>query len=386
MPIRFDNVEVRKPERTAQGFLRADAVLTRAGVFTYRQPDGTTRRELRPADEVFRADSLATFEDAPVTVDHPDAMVTKDNARKHAVGTVKETPRRDGDFAVARVLVTDAAAIADIESGKRSSVSCGYECDYDPTPGVTAAGERFDGRQLNIRGNHLALVASGRAGPDARVRLDAADAVQLETQPSKTPQQELFPMKTKTIRIDGVDHDLPEHSAQIIEREVARRDGEIKTLGDQLKAKAVEHEKAQAKADQLEDEAKKLRADAAPEAMAKLVNERVELMGAAYAVLGEARCDELKVDALASLEIKRAIVLALSPEAKLEGKSPDYIGARYDQAIESLASEPQMGAVKGVAMTAVTETRAGDVDKARRDAIAKSDEAWKKPLSTSRAG
>jgi hypothetical protein len=37
------------------------------------------------------------------------------------------------------------------------------------TPG-TIDGEHFDGRMLDIRGQHVALVAVGRAGPGVTVR------------------------------------------------------------------------------------------------------------------------------------------------------------------------------------------------------------------------
>jgi hypothetical protein len=92
---------------------------------------------------------------------------------------VKKAPRRDGDVAVARIVVMGASAIGDVESGRRRAVSCGYQCDYDPTPRVTPSGERYDGVRTTIRGNHLALVTAGSAGPEARVRLDAVDAVQV---------------------------------------------------------------------------------------------------------------------------------------------------------------------------------------------------------------
>ena len=63
-------------EKTPQGFLKAPAHLTRAGVFVYHNPDGTERREWRPTSEIMRADSLATLISAPVTDGHPPEMVT----------------------------------------------------------------------------------------------------------------------------------------------------------------------------------------------------------------------------------------------------------------------------------------------------------------------
>ena len=41
-------------------------------------------------------------------------------------------------------------------------------------------GERYDHRQTNIRGNHVAIVRKGRAGPDVKLLLDSEDAILVE--------------------------------------------------------------------------------------------------------------------------------------------------------------------------------------------------------------
>src|SRR5574342_952483 len=63
---RFDRGRVPKVTRTQQGFLRVDAAIARVGVLLYHNPDGSERRELRPADEVFDPLSLGSFAHAPV--------------------------------------------------------------------------------------------------------------------------------------------------------------------------------------------------------------------------------------------------------------------------------------------------------------------------------
>jgi Uncharacterized protein conserved in bacteria (DUF2213) len=55
-----------------------------------------------------------------------------------------------------------------IESGDQQELSCGYNYDPDMTPGIFN-GEPYDGVMRNIRGNHVALVEEGRAGPDVMV-------------------------------------------------------------------------------------------------------------------------------------------------------------------------------------------------------------------------
>src|SRR5690606_27126345 len=80
----------------------------------------------------------------------------------------------------ADMLITHADTIADIDKGKRE-LSCGYSCDLEHVPGEwidprTGVAHRYDAIQRNIRGNHVAVVSKGRAGPEARVRLDSAEA------------------------------------------------------------------------------------------------------------------------------------------------------------------------------------------------------------------
>lgn len=162
------------PIRRADGTMIAEARMTRTGVFTYRKADGTTRREYRSPDEVFRPDSLASFRGVPVTNKHPPEMITAQNARKYTVGAVLDTPRRDGDYAVATIAVHDAATIAAMDAGK-NQVSNGYDVDLIEEPGTSPDGERYDARQTNIVGNHFAIgLDNARAGSDAIVRMDDA--------------------------------------------------------------------------------------------------------------------------------------------------------------------------------------------------------------------
>lgn len=66
------------------------------------------------------------------------------------------------------MVIYRAEDIAAIESGEKRQISAGYAYDPDMTPG-TYLGLRYDGVMRNIRGNHVALVEAGRAGPDVLV-------------------------------------------------------------------------------------------------------------------------------------------------------------------------------------------------------------------------
>jgi hypothetical protein len=169
--LRTDIGELRPVERRADGTIRVDAYLTRCGVFTYMQPDGSVRKELRLPDDVYEPESLRSFEGVPVTNEHPPGMLDAKNARHYQVGSVLGAPSRDDDHVRGRMSVTDHDTVQAMESGK-TQVSCGYTCDCVEAPGVHPDYGAYDAVQKNIRGNHVAVVDRARAGVTAAARMD----------------------------------------------------------------------------------------------------------------------------------------------------------------------------------------------------------------------
>lgn len=115
---------------------------------------------LREPDEVFRQETISSFEGKPVTVDHPGDLITPENWVRVAKGSVQDVRRGDigeDGLLVADLFVTDAEAIETVKSRRKREVSCGYDADYEQiAPGLL--------RQKNIVGNHVAIVDKGRAG------------------------------------------------------------------------------------------------------------------------------------------------------------------------------------------------------------------------------
>lgn len=176
--FRGDRGLLSRPRMLSNGFMQSDAFFTRVGVFAYRNTDGSTRRELRLPEEVFKGDSLETFKMATVTLGHPPEPVTAKNARQYQVGTTGQDVRRDSDKMRGTIMVSDEAAIRAMKAGVRE-ISNGYFCDLEMTPGVTKGiegvedGLSYDCIQRNIEGNHVAIVERGRAGPEVAARVDS---------------------------------------------------------------------------------------------------------------------------------------------------------------------------------------------------------------------
>lgn len=310
MAFRLDIGQLRPPRRLPDGRLIADGLLTRAGVFVYRDHAGKEFREWRPESEVFRSESLSTFAQVPITDDHPAENLSADNARVHAVGATGESIVRDGIHVRASVMVFDAATIAKMDAGK-TALSCGYEADVEITPGTSPEGERYDAIQRNIRGNHVAIVDVARAGSQARVRMDAM--VQIPTPPEErhdTMDPKLLEAIEKataaTIRADAA------------EKTLATTKTDLDAMTAKLAAVTAEVTALkQAHQDAISGEPARIRA-------------RVALEGVAVRVLDEA--DRGKIPTLTDREIKVAVVKKIDSLDLAADKSDVYVDAYFDSA------------------------------------------------------
>lgn len=152
--------------KTPEGYLICrDAILGRTGSQEYHKNeifpdsgDDSVVNVVRDSKEVFSPEAIASFENKPVTCEHPDEDVTPDNYKEYSVGFVRDVHQGtvDGEpVLLGNLIITDADIINDIENGIRTELSCGYTCDIT---------DEKQPRQVNIRGNHVALCEQGRAG------------------------------------------------------------------------------------------------------------------------------------------------------------------------------------------------------------------------------
>lgn len=320
---RFDAVgRLDAKRRTPQGGLRVDANLTRTGVFIYKNDSGQEVREYRSAEEVFKADSLATLKQAPLTIGHA-AMVTPDNWQKIAVGTIADDVRADGKFVKATASVQDRKTIEAIERGDLVEVSCGYTVDLVQTPGVTPDGERYDAVQTNISYNHVAIGREGwgRGGGEVRLRLDGNGDVVLD-EPAPTSDGMLTAEQEKA-RADKAEADL-------------------KTATTRADKAEGERDAEKTRADKAEADAAKARTDAKQLDVPALVAARTALETSARKVLGGDATLTIKEDGkderpMTDAELVTAVIAKDDKTFKVDGKSSDYLRARFDTIVERTA-------------------------------------------------
>jgi hypothetical protein len=327
MAFRYDTGTINGVQRMPDGRLIAPVHMTRTGVFTYRNADGSTRKEYRPPDEVFKPESMNTARMMAVADDHPPKRVDSTNAITIMRGTTGNDVHQDGIYLASTIAVHDGALIAKMERGKRQ-VSCGYDCRIDATPGVSPEGETYDVVQRDIVYNHLAVVDRGRAGSEVRVRMDAA-----------------------TMDDDVTQHE-DSHMDKLIEALAAKADAERK-----LAEMTVDRDAQRKRADTAEATAESLRKDTDAANKARkdaedTFNARVQARADLLAVAAKYLRTDDKADDVTKLsdkDIKIAIVKRVDGD-DLTGKSDDWVSAACEGAIKR--AERGAGALADVAQVA----------------------------------
>lgn len=188
-----DKTQVRF-KLTPQGYLISEGVqIARVGPMEYlgselgKDPNKVYNVYVE-ADQLFNDATMASFNNTPVTIHHPEEMeVNSRNWEELAKGHITNIrPSEDRQFLLGDAIVNSGKAITTIQDGM-IEVSCGYDADI----------EEFDSKltKVNIRGNHLAIVDEGRCGGDCKLNLN--DGKPKKMSDKRTILQKLFGVKAK---------------------------------------------------------------------------------------------------------------------------------------------------------------------------------------------
>ena len=387
--FRYDVAPIDKFEVTPEGYLRAWATIARTGVQQYSDADGSIRREYRPESEVASPESLASFAGKAITLEHPTVLLDSSNTKDYQIGFSGTEVVYDNGFVRAVMTITDEEAIKRIMRGDAKEVSAGYRVNYEATPGVTDAGENYDGIQTGISGNHIAVVRRGRAGPQVKLHLDRLDAAD----PSLiSPIEE--PSMTAKVNFDGAEFEVTESVALAITKEredakmsfedMKKKCDELQAAADSMKSEmdAMEQkmkgkcDSAEGRADALSEEVNSLKADL--EAAQKvnvdsLVEERIALIDKARTSLDSA----FDFAGKTVREIMEASVKSVRGDIDLSERSDDYVTAMFDTLADVARSDSTDELRKAVASIASPVS-------APSSYMDKLQNAWKSPLSVSK--
>ena len=373
--VRFDRGNIATVRKTPEGYLLGDAVVTRTGVFSYTNADGTQRNELRHPDDVFATDSLDSLKMLPVTNGHPGCRrVDAASAKQLAVGWTGEMVKPDGAFVKTSIMVADGDAISDIDKGKRA-LSCGYSCDLLPEHD-TYKGKPYEFRQKGIRYNHVAICSTGRAGAEARLILDSldrCDAISADEEETSQPvntettnTQKEKTMNVVKLNVDSIDYDV----APEVARHVKKLEDAAATDRKAIDSATAERDALKVKCDGLE------KRNIAAEVTAA-VKARLAVLDSARSVLDA----KTNLDGMTDDEIRRAVIAKETPAINLDGKSADYISALFDAAMlnaksraDALASQRKQSAPF---MQQPTNTDAVDPTTARQRMVERQVNAYK---------
>lgn len=171
----FDRASVRSYD--ADGMLHVSSTpISKANVCVYygkEIPDAEklglipdkAYRLLRDPEELRKA--APTFNNKPVLNKHLPFTVVNP-PKESIVGSTGTDARFDPPYLYNSMGIHDLDSIMGVETERQKEISSSYRYRLDLTPGVYE-GEAYDGVMRDIVCNHVAIVPSGRAGPDVFV-------------------------------------------------------------------------------------------------------------------------------------------------------------------------------------------------------------------------
>jgi hypothetical protein len=225
------------------------------------------------------------------------------------------------------------------------------------TPGVwvdprTGVAHHYDRVQRNIRHNHLAVVEDGREGPLVKIRLDSKGA-RLYSEIKTNPQEEVMaqgvnegnPQQGQPVKMKFNEEELEVHPSVAAHiNAMEKKTGDLQAKVNEMEATLNSLKEAKEKAEKEgkenaatcnslkgELEGMKSRANAAddPEKFSKAVSARVELLSEARSMVGEAKFDELKLNAATDLEVMKAAIRLHDDKAELDEQPAEFIRGMF---------------------------------------------------------
>lgn len=318
------------------GMAHGRARVARVGVQDY-MINGRKVRELRSVKDVM--DSVASFNNLPVTLNHPSqGLVTASNAKTEMKGFMTKVEFQDG-WMVTDIHITHSDAVEAAQT-THNKFSNGYLADIvmldSPQTWMDELGVMgevgktydYDAYQTNIVGNHTALVENPRAGKDATFISDESEVIiidcdnkpislsmpKLNTDESTLTQKEIVKEVVYSISIADTNYEIAGQDASKVVSAVSALSGKIDGLEIALKEA---NEKIEALGNVKTDES--------------LISKEVETRTAIWALVKPYLDSEVDYS-LTELEVKKLYLAKATPElaAKFATADTAYIEGVWD--------------------------------------------------------
>lgn len=314
---------VEKTNETEEGFLNVTGYISEADkVMEYWDWYGVTR-EIIPLQELEKCKEQANG--LIFTNSHPWDFVDANNATEYTKGFVTEVIGIESGKLKVNMKIIDSATINDIRSNRKKDFSIGYLCDLEEERGVTAGGENYDYKQINLHLNHVALVESGRAGEEVGV------ISYNEKNKDVSFQKGLYKKNSFEGGIMKVKYNGKEMDASELLAEISVRDNELSLKKNESDTKDGRIAALEAEKKDLEE-----KVNGIDSKIENAVNAKLNAMQEVSKFLPDEKQEDLMK--LNSIDLKKKVINAAFEGMDLEGKSEAYIDGLYQGATGKLNS------------------------------------------------
>lgn len=283
-----------------------------------------------PADELFKPETIQSFNGVDVTDYHPPKNeINASNWKDYHIGYC-ENVRQEGDYLVGDLLIKDKISIDLIQSNERIEMSLGYGAVLIVEQGTAPDGTPYQAKFINFNGDHMALVKYGRCGGDCRIGDE-----------KQTPKGKTMEVSVNGIRFDIGDNKpladaLKQQQEQLENLKAAKlKVGDKQfSIGDELNA-------VQAVVDQLHTDKTTLeqkvgdleKNQMTPEKLEQAATERAAVIADAKALVPTVKtegctCEQIKRDVIAA-KAGDALVTALLGSVSVGDAKPDQIDTTF---------------------------------------------------------
>ena len=236
-------------ETTPQGYIKTTARITKGAILQYYGHEiGLTDSRAnqivnvnRTLDELSKPETLKSINGMPITITHPDKKAVDANDWKSKTVGHVQNPRVESNYIVCDAFIQDKSAIELLKDKDIRELSVGYE----PADIQEINGQFY---HINIRVNHIAIVAEGRAGSDCRLNDSKSKGVKMKLKAKRKGIVDALKklLTDSDLSAEEINKKIDELMAQLEEVQ-GKEDEESKSKAEELQ-KQIDELKAQLEA------------------------------------------------------------------------------------------------------------------------------------------